>query len=236
MRLLVVQPVEKCAVLNHPISSPRHCFKPNTNAAPARLVLNYKGIPYKTEWLEYPDLEPTFKSFGIPPNAEGSAYSIPTIRIGDKYVVDSAKIAAELEKQYPSPSLHLGSPALLKVQQLMPKCVEGLKGLFMPKVPSAILNQASVPFWVEKREKRFGMSLAQLEKEQGGEAAWERSTPTIKEFGSILKAEGGPFVLGKTGKAPSACSGLTSCPWLRMRMFRMMADFCNSLLRRLYHC
>ncbi|KAK5273614.1 hypothetical protein LTR96_000214 [Exophiala xenobiotica] len=30
-----------------------------------RLVLNYKSIPYKTEWTEYPDLKPKFEKFLI---------------------------------------------------------------------------------------------------------------------------------------------------------------------------
>ena len=29
---------------------------------PARMILNYKNINYKTEWTEYPDLAPKFKS------------------------------------------------------------------------------------------------------------------------------------------------------------------------------
>jgi hypothetical protein len=28
----------------------------------ARLILNYKGIDYKTEWVEFPDVEPKMKS------------------------------------------------------------------------------------------------------------------------------------------------------------------------------
>ena len=28
----------------------------------ARLALNYKKIPYTTEWVEYPDLAPKFKA------------------------------------------------------------------------------------------------------------------------------------------------------------------------------
>lgn len=35
------------------------------NFLPARLVLNYKSIPYKTEWVEYPDLAPKFKSLFV---------------------------------------------------------------------------------------------------------------------------------------------------------------------------
>ena len=176
----------------------------STNAALARLVLNLKGIPYKTEWLEYPELAPTFKSFGIPPNAEGTPYTIPTIRIGDKYVMDSAKIAPELEKCYPSPSLHLDSPLLPKVQSLLNEGVASLRGALMPKIPDALLTEASVDYWVETRSQRFGMPLPQLERETGGDDAWDKATPAIKELGTLLKAESGPFLLGKTGTASIA--------------------------------
>lgn len=46
------------------------------------------------------------------------------------------------------------------------------------------------------------MSLPQLEKETGGDSAWEAAKPALKELGAILRAEGGPFVLGKTGEGP----------------------------------
>lgn len=32
----------------------------------ARLALNYKGLPYQTEWVEYPDLKGRFMELGIP--------------------------------------------------------------------------------------------------------------------------------------------------------------------------
>lgn len=37
------------------------CWEFSADDIPARLVLNYKNIPYETEWLEYPDLRPTFE-------------------------------------------------------------------------------------------------------------------------------------------------------------------------------
>jgi len=32
-----------------------------TNSTQARMLLNYKGLHYKTEWVEYPDLKPTLE-------------------------------------------------------------------------------------------------------------------------------------------------------------------------------
>ena len=162
--------------------------------------MNFKGIPYKTQWVEYPDIAPTFKNFGIPPNAEGTEYTIPAVCIGgDKYVMDSIKIADELERLHPSPSLHLDSPVLPKVEELSGQLIRPLIGVIMPKVPKNLLNQESLDYWHDTRSKAFGMPMDQLEKEKGGEDAWENVKPAMKEAGDILKAEGGPFVLGKTG-------------------------------------
>jgi hypothetical protein len=32
----------------------------------ARFLLNYKSLPYKTEWTEYPDIAPKFKALYLP--------------------------------------------------------------------------------------------------------------------------------------------------------------------------
>lgn len=167
----------------------------------ARLVLNLKGIPYKTEWLEYPDIAPTLKSFGVPPNEPpATAYSSPAIRISDKYVMDSRKIADVLEKEHPSPSLHLDSPIVKKVEELAPQCTTPLGPVFMPRIPRFVLNPPSAEYFERTRGARFDMTLSQLEKEKGGESAWKAVEPKWKELGNLLKAEGGPFFMGKTGR------------------------------------
>jgi len=162
-------------------------------------MLNLKGIPYKTQWVEYPDVAPTFKSFQIQPNDDGTPYTIPTIKIGpDEYVMDSLKIAADLERLHPSPPLHLDSPLLPKVQQLVMQVMVSLRGVVMPKIPRNLLNPPSAEYFDRTRSAKFGMSLPQLEKEIGGDGAWGGAEPAIKELGAMLRAEGGPFVLGKT--------------------------------------
>ncbi|KAL9127177.1 MAG: hypothetical protein Q9217_003885 [Psora testacea] len=176
-----------------------------------RLILNYKSLPYHTTWLEYPDIEPTFKAVGIPPNIQGTAaYTIPTIKLPKKkdddddndngrgrYIMDSLKIAQELEKLYPEPSLHLDDPVLEQVLELTPACVASLGGVLMPKVPRTLLNPASVEYFERTRAARFGMPLAQLEKEKGGENAWKEAEPALKKLGELLKGKGGPFFLGE---------------------------------------
>ena len=165
------------------------------------MVLNYKNIPYKTEFIEYPDVAPTLKSFGLPPNEDSTPYTIPTIRDANgKYIMDSRKIVVELEKQYPEPSLHLDSPLLAKVEELFRKAIRPLMAVILPRVPRNILREPSAEYFERTREERLGMPLAQLEKELGGNKGWEEATPYLKETGDILRAEGGPFLLGKTGE------------------------------------
>ncbi|KAF8994799.1 hypothetical protein BDQ17DRAFT_1524749 [Cyathus striatus] len=72
-----------------------------------RYILNYKNLPYKTIYLEYPDIETTSKNLGIPPTAtkvDGSPYyTLPAIHDSstNKALADSLRIAQYLDATYP---------------------------------------------------------------------------------------------------------------------------------------
>ncbi|OSC97239.1 glutathione transferase FuA class [Trametes coccinea BRFM310] len=80
-------------------------WSPNTWKT--RLCLNYKGLPYKTMWVEYPDIEAVSRSLGLSPTStkpDGSPkYTLPAIYDPNTKtaVVDSAAIARYLDKTYP---------------------------------------------------------------------------------------------------------------------------------------
>ena len=143
--------------------------------------------------------------------------------------MDSRKIADVLEKKHPSPSLHLDSPILKKVEELAPQCVMPLGPVFIPRVPRFMLNSRSAEYFERTREARFGMSLSQLEKEKGGESAWKAAEPKWKELGTLLKAEGGPFFMGKTGKH---IGSILSSP----RAWSMNTDHLGSVVCRSDRC
>ncbi|KAJ7483558.1 hypothetical protein FB451DRAFT_1234964 [Mycena latifolia] len=48
-----------------PSTLPNKCWSPNTWKT--RYALNFKGIPYKTSWVEYPDIEPLSREVGAAP-------------------------------------------------------------------------------------------------------------------------------------------------------------------------
>ena len=69
-------------IILYDLPSKDPCKSWSLNPWKTRLVLNYKGLPYKTEWTEYPDLASKFSSLGVPKNtAEGvPPYTSPCVR------------------------------------------------------------------------------------------------------------------------------------------------------------
>ena len=70
-----------------------------------RYCLNIKGIPYKTVWVETPDIAPLLKRIGATYTEDGAPrYTLPTIYDPNTgaTVTESAVIARYLDKTYPS--------------------------------------------------------------------------------------------------------------------------------------
>lgn len=67
-------------------------------------TLNLKGLPYKTTFLNFVDIKPTFQAAKVPPS-EGEFYTVPAIidPATGAAVSDSVKIAVYLDTQVTSP-------------------------------------------------------------------------------------------------------------------------------------
>ncbi|KAF2768550.1 hypothetical protein EJ03DRAFT_375235 [Teratosphaeria nubilosa] len=168
----------------------------------ARAALNFKGLSYKTQWVEYPDIEPLFKSFGIPPNDPNInpnyPYSIPAAHFPDgKYIMDSLAIAKQLERIQPSPSLQLDNGYVDKTQKAVLAVLGALAPVAMPRVPELLLNPPSANYFNRTREKRFGMPLPELAKSEKAQNAWNEAEEPIRALVGLLKENGGSYVAGK---------------------------------------
>jgi len=158
-----------------PGTTPKNAWSINTWKT--RFVLNYKKIPYKTTWIAYPDIQPTFERLGIKHTAvrpDGQLYySVPAITDPHPvnspspiHVSDSWDIAVYLDKKYPEPPLFPhGTEGLQKF------FVEKTEGLLLPRDlyhgfivngTFAQLTEESKSFFRETREKRFGKRLEEL--------------------------------------------------------------------------
>ncbi|KAF9531480.1 hypothetical protein CPB83DRAFT_106535 [Crepidotus variabilis] len=84
-----------------------------------RLILNYKRIPYKTEWISFQDVENTLRELHVPPTSQRSdgrdVYTLPVLwdQGRRKFVSDTNRIAEYLEGISPArPVFPEGSKAL----------------------------------------------------------------------------------------------------------------------------
>ncbi|KAH7196652.1 putative glutathione S-transferase [Fusarium flagelliforme] len=164
-----------------------------------RFLLNFKGIDYKTEWLEYPDIKATLEPH-VPANPATGTWTIPTVKFPDgTYIMDSDKILERIEKDYPEPSVHKDSPVLPKLFAIMPKIMGALRPVYFTHVPGRILDEKSQPYWYETRAKMAGQPLDELYQKEGGQSAWDNAKPHVHEVEALLKENSeGPFFLGKT--------------------------------------
>lgn len=87
------------------------CPTPLRTASPntwkTRLSLNYKGIPYKTEWIDFPDMRALYDKIGAKPHTGLSGapnYSLPLIKDDSTGVAlgESFAIAKYLDDTYPN--------------------------------------------------------------------------------------------------------------------------------------
>ncbi|KXT13826.1 hypothetical protein AC579_35 [Pseudocercospora musae] len=168
----------------------------------ARLVLNYKSIPYQTQWIEYPDIAPSFKSLGISPNDPtvnpNATYSSPAITLPDgRHIMDSLAIAHELEKLYPSPSLKFDKAG--EMQSAVLKVNKALVPIIIPRIPELILNDSSKEYFLETRAKRFGKPLPELARTADVGTCWEEAKAGLHEISALLAGthDGRTFVLGE---------------------------------------
>ncbi|CAM1504928.1 Fc.00g025190.m01.CDS01 [Cosmosporella sp. VM-42] len=184
----------RITLLDLPSKDP--CSSWSRHPLKTRLLLNYKGLDYKTEWTEYPDVKPKIQPH-LPPNENGTPYTIPTIQLGDgTWITDSGKIAYTLEKLHPNPSLHLDSPYHTKVEQLASKIVQNVCPLCYSRVPVNLLNEASVEYWYTTRRERLGMTVQEYEEKLGGEAAYLGAEPYLNQMTELLMENDGPFFMG----------------------------------------
>ncbi|GAB7350044.1 hypothetical protein MBLNU459_g0715t1 [Dothideomycetes sp. NU459] len=185
-------------VILYDLPSKGHCACWSLNPWKTRLALNFKGIPYETRWLEYPDIAPTLKAAGLPPNEKGASYSIPAASIDGKLLMDSAVIAPVLEELQASPPMHFDHPMTAKVQDAVLKAFTGLAPLILPAVARNLLNPGSKEYFEKTRAERFGMPLPELEKSDKAKNAWETAEAGLSELRDLLREDvSGPFFLGK---------------------------------------
>jgi len=186
----------------------------------ARLLLNYKNLPYKTKWLKLQDvgeeIEALYVPFhtwkvhvseltqnrGVPPNAgRGKPYTIPVLKFPDgKLVMDSHEIAKRIERLYPQPSVGLDDDVLEEVTQLTKEILVSFLPDLIP-LSRDTMDESGRAWFEADRSALLRMSCDEYARLYGGEMAWGNAKGSLVKLKAALnehKTSEGPFVRGAT--------------------------------------
>ncbi|KAK6530181.1 hypothetical protein TWF694_003549 [Orbilia ellipsospora] len=161
-----------------------------------RMILNYKRIPYKTIFLEFPDIEPTLKALGVHPPPPSTKYTVPTIHHipTNTHITDSPPIAAFLTEHYPTPPLPLTTPLGQQIESLSRTALGITVRTSCTPREIHILSPRAQEFFRTTREATMNRTLESLLENE--EQVWQKADEDLKKIGEMLLSAGGPFVNG----------------------------------------
>ncbi|KZP16594.1 hypothetical protein FIBSPDRAFT_794236, partial [Athelia psychrophila] len=185
-----------------PNRNPSQAWSPNTWKA--RLALNIKGLPYRTVWVEYLDIEPLCKKLGATKtNSAVAPYTLPVIHdpAHNAVVSDSIEIARYLDKTYPAttPLFPRGSHALQAAfQTAHDNTVAHAVPIIMLPLSCALLNPVSEPYFRRTREEYVGMKMEEFSPlGPKRDLHWKTLRAGHEVMaGWLAENEQGPFVMG----------------------------------------
>lgn len=141
------------------------------NVWKTRIVLNYKNIPHKTEWVEFPDVAALAERIGAPHTvlrAGGQPiYTVPILRdpATERSLAGSLQIALNLERMYPeAPALFPRGTedAIIAFDAQFARSVaSALAPLLLARV-WAQLNEESKHYFRTTRERTYGLPLEDI--------------------------------------------------------------------------
>lgn len=147
--------------------------RPNITHSPThasdRYALNFKGLPFKTEWTEYPDIANLAKLLGAKPTGTKFGqpwYTLPIIHDDTTGVVlsESIHIAEYLDQTYPDTprlmpdgtfSLHTALVAAIRA--ILPTTLALRNAILTAKY----LNPQSREYYIRTREKMYARPFEQ---------------------------------------------------------------------------
>jgi len=191
-----------------PSQKPGQAWSPNTWRT--RYSLNFKRLPYKTVWVEYPDIEALAKKIGAPATGtrpDGSPlYTVPIIHdpSTNAAVADSVLIAEYLDKTYPDTPrvMPLGTTPLQHafINVFQPTATTALLLFAMPAT-HRILTSGSEGYFRFHREKAFGKTMETLTPTgPARDVEWAKAKAGLSVMDGWLQAgkDEGPYFTGKT--------------------------------------
>ncbi|KAH7100782.1 hypothetical protein BKA62DRAFT_619584 [Auriculariales sp. MPI-PUGE-AT-0066] len=172
----------------------------------ARLLLNFKQIPYRTEWISYPDIEPTMIALKAAPTsqrADGSPfYTLPVIKDADSIISDSYDIADYIDRKYPTAHAAAFPPRTRAAQAcilsfLSRNLLPVLRPLVIPHI-HPILDPRGAAYMRLTREAQFGSTLEFILPlgTPEREAQWDKVARELEMVGAWFEESEGDWLGG----------------------------------------
>ncbi|KAJ7038014.1 hypothetical protein C8F04DRAFT_1091073, partial [Mycena alexandri] len=192
-----------------PSTAPGCAWSPNTWKT--RYALNFKGLAYKTVWIEYPDIEDLCKEIGAEPTGVrkngASYYSLPVIHDPKTgaIVSDSVRIADYLDSTYSDTPrvIPAGTHTLQKAFQVAydQATDPSVRQYILPAV-AKILRPKSEEYYVRTREASFGKKLINVVPTgEAHDTVWkevETGFGKVDQWMNEGMNNGAPFVMGNS--------------------------------------
>ncbi|KAH9057468.1 hypothetical protein EDB87DRAFT_1088676 [Lactarius vividus] len=178
------------------------------NVWKTRIVLNYKSIPHKTEWVEFPDVAALAQRIGAPHTAlldDGQPlYTVPILRdpTTEQSLAGSLQIALGLERMHPdAPTLFPRGTedAIIAFDAQFTRSVGVLAPLLLLRI-WAQLNEGSRSYFRTTREGMLGQSLESFTPHSAQTAThWTALREALEPFAKDADARGqsDTFLLGE---------------------------------------
>ncbi|KAH8992597.1 hypothetical protein EDB86DRAFT_3079196 [Lactarius hatsudake] len=170
------------------------------NVWKTRIVLNYKSIPHKTEWVEFPDIAALAQRVGashtVLLHGGQPLYTVPILRdpTTEQSLSESLQIALNLERTYPdTPPLFprgMEDAIIAFDDQFTDSVGDALAPLLLARI-WAQLNEGSKLYFRTARERMLGQSLESLTPPGAQTAArWAALREALEPFAKDADARG----------------------------------------------
>lgn len=170
----------------------------------------FKALPFKTEWVEYCDIESLCKRIGAKPTRaklDGTPlYTVPVIYDPKTKAVveESTSIAKYLDETYPdTPRLFPGGTFVVQSAFMasLDSIIMSLVGLVLESTCNN-LNPVSAEYFKRTRDQTMGQPFEAWipQDENGREKLWKEVQAGLDKIAGWFSASGdtGPFVMGDT--------------------------------------
>jgi glutathione S-transferase len=131
--------------------------------------LHLKGIPYRTVWIEYPDIKELCIKIGAEPTGtrDGAPlYTLPVIQdpSTNEVVSESMDIARYLDKTYPAAPALMNRDSQIMNHTFQVTLMDRIGSVYQIMLPRVItiLNPVSQEFFRRTRENSYGKKLEEF--------------------------------------------------------------------------